>query len=274
MSQGRRMSQAGLSRAEEREPVPSLSLALKPSAQYGTTEFFQKYGKCQQAGARIRRWMDDENEPLCPIEPCMLTFGTFLETYPDAHPIPHVPDVAFKEQICALGLPNEWDNPVEGSIFRRWAFEEEDQGLVWHGSTGPGFIIIEEIQRTDKTAPPTSHIAQAFYERNFALTGPRGLKTIFVSTVLEDETDLFVRNFLYTAEAGLDWEAGPPAEPQTWTYGTREFDGLLGTRIGKSVAYIILGAFPRGTRRIVRIITWPQELGAHVHMRFDIEEIE
>lgn len=105
----------------------------------------------------------------------------------------------------------------------------------------------------NKNAPPSSHVAQALYERNFELAA---LKNIFVSTVNEDETDRFIRSQLYR-EAGLYWDAheSPPDEPQVWTYDTREFDGLLGVRIGKVVAYIVLGAFPQGTRRIRRVIT-------------------
>lgn len=277
----RRFSQAEPSPDEDPKSPFSLKdrkgTAHQSESTYGTPEFFKKYGKTQEDGAQMRRWMDDANEPNCHIQPCSLTFGTFLEMYPDAHPVPRVPDAEFKDQICALGLPNEWDNlrdPISGSIYRQWAFEEGSQGLVWRGSTGPGFILISEVHREDKTAPPISHISQAFYERNFPLTGRRGLKTIFVSTVIEDETDRFIRNVLYTVEAGIDWaHPGPPVEPQTWTYGTREFDGLMGTRIGKTVAYIILGAFPRGTRRIRRIVTWPAESGSHANMQFDIEEI-
>ncbi|KAJ5107646.1 hypothetical protein N7456_004321 [Penicillium angulare] len=35
--------------------------------------------------------------------------------------------------------------------------------------------------------------------------------------------------------------------------GSPEYQELLGTRIGRMVAYLVLGAFPRGTRKISRI---------------------
>jgi hypothetical protein len=39
------------------------------------------------------------------------------------------------------------------------------------------------------------------------------------------------------------------------------------------VAYIVLGASPRGTRRIKRIVTWTSMLKG-IYMRFDIGVIE
>lgn len=42
------------------------------------------------------------------------------------------------------------------------------------------------------------------------------------------------------------------------------------------VAYLVLGAFPRGTRRIAQIVTWYAESEGQclgdLQMRFDIEE--
>lgn len=48
---------------------------------------------------------------------------------------------------------------------------------------------------------------------------------------------------------------------------------LLGTRIGKLVAYIVLGAFDRGTRRIRQVVVWHSP-SYYAHMRVDLELIE
>jgi hypothetical protein len=117
--------------------------------------------------------------------------------------------------------------------------------------------------------PTASAVAQAFYERDFDLND---LRCVFVNGIINKNTVGFIREHIYNPEdfnefPGLDFA------PQTWKYASPEYDGLLGTRIGKVVAYLVLGAFERGTRRISQIVTYSYEGISAVHMRFDIEVV-
>jgi hypothetical protein len=95
------------------------------------------------------------------------------------------------------------------------------------------------------------------------------LRYIVLNNVVNLDTGELIRSKLYSELNGLQW---PDERPMSWTLGTPEFDSLLSTRMGKLVAYIILGAFPQGNRQIDRIVTWPGALG--IHMRFDIGVVE
>lgn len=134
---------------------------------------------------------------------------------------------------------------------------------VWQGLTAPGILVIEEIKR--KHGPYMSEISQAVYENSFPL---ESLKQVFMLDVENVDTVQFVSQRLYTTLNGLEW---PDETIRYWEYGTPEFKGLLGTKIGKVVAHFVLGAFERGTRRIVRIGT--SFMFDFLQMRFDIEEI-
>lgn len=99
------------------------------------------------------------------------------------------------------------------------------------------------------------------------------LRHVFFENVQNLETAPFVRRALYTEENNLSW---PRKSPQTWEYGTPEYDGLLGSRLGKIVGYLVLGAFPRGTRRITQIVTWaadPENHDRRLQIRFDIDDV-
>lgn len=61
---------------------------------------------------------------------------------------------------------------------------------------------------------------------------------------------------------------------QTFDFATDPdiFDILLGTRIGKTISYLVLGSFFRGTRHIARIVTVMYYANTF-HLQFDIEPI-
>jgi hypothetical protein len=230
-----------------------------------------KYVKFQEAGAQRRRWIADPEEPDCTIPRSTLTFAD-IDLGSDPVMKNKTIHKAFEQPVRDLGLPNEWDTPVVRgmSVYR---YIDIANGTVgFKGWSGPGLIALDTVSRSQGQGPPVSQIAQAVYEKDFAISE---LRYVFVKSVINEETIGFVEETLYPAN-DLQWSTGPAWQyswqytPRTWAYGTSEYDALLGTRIGKLVAYIVLGAFPRGTRRIERIVTWPG-VDLSCHMRFDIE---
>ncbi|KAJ5569896.1 uncharacterized protein N7459_009326 [Penicillium hispanicum] len=227
-----------------------------------------KYGDLQRVGAARRRWLENPNEPGCFIPRSTLMLNNFLANHPllenQARNIPEV----LRGHVIELGLPNEFDTNVQQSVYRH--FTVTDNEIIWVGCTGPGVIVISDMNRPEgSTAPPIAQVSQAFYERDFDLGL---LKVVFMLYVVNDETLEFIRETLYTQLNNISWPGGGR---RSWDFGTPEYDALLGTRLGKLAAYLLLGAFNRGTRRISRIITWPNRpvKKAAVHLRFDIETI-
>lgn len=127
--------------------------------------------------------------------------------------------------------------------------------------------MMEGIRRTANVGsiqPQISDVSLAVYKRDHTVDT---LSTIRVNLVENPETFSFIRNHLYGDAFGLMW---PDSGEQVWDEDS--FHQLLGTRIGKVVAYTVLGAFPRGTRCIARVWTVPSSGDNSVHMRFDIED--
>ncbi|CAG7955443.1 unnamed protein product [Penicillium salamii] len=148
-----------------------------------------------------------------------------------------------------------------------YKFDPESLRLnVWTGQSGPGVLVIEEIKR--KTGPYSSQISQAVYENDF---DPSTLNYIYFVDVQNEDTLDFVTDQLYTPSNGVVEQDDEITERYEWEYGSPEFDGLLGTKFGNHVVYLIMGAFKRGTRRIQRVRTWFafQEL----QMQFILENI-
>lgn len=133
---------------------------------------------------------------------------------------------------------------------------------MFKGRAGEGVLFIEDIMRSKGAVRPfISEISKAVYEDQFPLDT---LRYVIVTNISNEETKLFVNaRFNLTSDEKV-WESDAP-----------EFQAMLGTRIGKVVAYLMIGAYQRGTRKISRIAMW--KTGHHVkciQARFDIEAID
>lgn len=232
---------------------------ITPTAPQTTVQTIN-FSEFQERGARIRRWIEDPQEPNCHITKSTLTWQQIEEM-----------GYSFRQQdTTGLGDidPNEVNITIPGNLSRFHACSDDDLTCMWDGYTAEGAIAISTIHREQGcSVPQISQVTQAIYTRYHAIDG---LRYVFVRTVVNEETFAFVQRQLYTEAHGLQW---PNWGPQAWDIGTPQYDALLGTRIGKVVAYLVLGAFDRGTRRIKQIYTWPSMSGYAVNFRFGIEII-
>lgn len=224
-----------------------------------------KYGKLQQAGALRQEWIANPGS-ICPIPHSSLTFDDLLDL-DIIERLEGLPDEVCNEAV-AVGLSQEPEYRYVSIISEA---PEGCAGDVWVGRTGLGVLFIEVIFREpESNGPRASQIAKAVYERDFDIAG---LRYVFVTDVVNEETKRFAETQLYVGENGL---CPRDRESHAWNYGTPEYQALLGTRIGKTVAYLVLCAFERGTRRIGRIVTWYAEsVGSYpgeLQIRFDIEQ--
>lgn len=236
------------------------------------------YGSIEEEGAQRRRWIDDPSEPGCFIERSTLTYSQIVNRYEGTgfSTRPVDPDPDFEGHV--LTAIKELEQKEIISPVREYEnFELDSPLLAWSGCTGSGVIIIDVMMRSRvggnitreimDDVPHASCIAQAFYQRDFELDD---LRSIFVSDIVNKNTVGFFHEHIYD-ENFYDDFPGQISVPQTWEHGSPEYDGLLGTRIGKVVAYLVLGAFPRGTRRISRIVTYSSKGKNYIHMRFDLD---
>ncbi|KAJ5665713.1 uncharacterized protein N7477_008161 [Penicillium maclennaniae] len=247
-----RISFEGSSSTKERALIEDIT----PNALPTTVQL----SEFQERGAQIRRWIDDPQEHNCHISKSTLTWPQLAEM-----------GYSLRESdTTTLGDldPHRVDVPIPGNVSRFYACSNGNSTCVWDGFAGEGAIALNTIKRQKGSpAPQISQITQAIYTRHHAIDR---LRYVFVRNVVNEETLDFVQHQLYTEAHGPKW---PHWVPRAWKVGTPRYDALLGTRIGKVVGYLVLGAFDRGTRRIKQIYTWPSMSGSSVNFRFDIEVI-
>lgn len=241
-----------------------------------------KYGILQYNGVQLRQWIEDPSQAGCIIPRSTLTPNELWSTYQfSKSPLQSTLYSNYKEVATELELPwveldKDSDGPEdEDLVYRHYKIDYQGE-ISWDGWTGPGILVLDNIDRPlDSPAPPISSISQALYQRRHSMAR---LRYVIVGHVINTETFGLVKNSIYTRENGLDWDTDPRKpithEPQTWIHGSDEYDALLGSRIGKVVAYLVLGGYKRGTRQITRIVTWPAERRGALMIRFDIETVE
>lgn len=239
-----------------------------------TEEFPFQYGRLQAHGEQRRQWIADPAVVGCYIPRSTMTYAQFRnEQSFQFGPLRSNIDRDFAQQVRDLGLTNEFDTPLAaGQHSAYWEFQFSNDQIRWVGHTGQGVLVLTNIERPKgSTAPNLSAVSQAIYTRDFNIDT---LKHVLVHQVVNKETIGFIKDRLYTKANNLTW---PEQALQTWDHGTPEYDALLGSRIGKVVAYLVLGAFTRGTRYISRIVTWSAHMnpsmGRGSQMRFDIEVV-
>lgn len=236
----------------------------------------------REQGFKVLRWIENSGEPACPIPQQTLTFQQ----------VDQDTDVWVDEnQEFPLDLQMLPEIPETAPDERRFTrFSATHRRGMWVGMTAPGVIIMQNIARdqaeaTDEppgTEPPNAHsseIALAFYLRDHPI---ESLQNVFVTIIMNSQTRDYLEKHLYSdflSRDEKDWNSYSsvhecPMHIQAWEHGSEEFEALMGTRIGRTVAYLVLGGFPRGTRRIARIFVYITNVWYYrFDFRFDIEPI-
>ena len=245
-------------------PTPSTS----KSQTVPREEVPQLYGEIQQAGAERRKWIEDPKDNTCTIKPSTLSIsklkkqGWTFKTNIISTPLEIEPECA-KQQFPKSKKYRDVElfksELSKSGGHEKWSYNS------YYIILGEGIIYAKDIKRTD--GPPFSEIATALYTARSPI---ESLKHVYFDNVVNADTKRFVSKRLYTAQNGLTWSSYRPI--MVWKYDTAEYQGLLGTRLGKAVVYMVLGAFPRGTHYISRVVTFAgPAYGYALHLRFDIE---
>jgi hypothetical protein len=143
---------------------------------------------------------------------------------------------------------------------------------MWIGRIGPGVLIIECIERTSESITPwISELTKAMYENWARLSD---LRYIFITEVENADTVACVQKICDIQGLEYPQEYGDKRKwpKKVWRPSTPEFNALLGTRLGKVVAYFLLGAYGQGVKRIARIRFFHSGCDG-LNLRFDIEDV-
>lgn len=216
----------------------------------------------EKAGTERLRWMSNPVEH-CPIPRSTTTFEDLLSQGCQILDDKSVDlPKRYHVQAFLLGLPIE-------AVYRFCSLIKHEKryvGWEWDGVLGPGVIFLEILMKPAWVKfPRMSEITQAVYQKNFSLDD---LRYVFVSDIINTDTRDFIQNYLPELPRG---DGGGYTKSTAFEFGTEMYRALLATRIGKMIAYFVLGAFDRGTRRIARINVW--FISYKPQMRFDIEAL-
>ncbi|KAJ5774748.1 hypothetical protein N7457_009644 [Penicillium paradoxum] len=225
-----------------------------------------EYGRI---GAQYQSWISGRNRTACPIQRSTLAWSDLVDP----------PSAQDKFEVCAdeirfspeeagnirsVGLPVGRDWRSTFILHRGYLGDGYELGSnVYMHRTGLGAIFAENIARS--FGPYWGQIAQAQYQLDHHIDT---LRHVYFINVQNPHTSPYVETRLYP-RYGLDWRDDNGV--QEWAYATRDYQELLGTKLGRAVARLVLGAWPTGTHRIEKIVTWTI-LGV-LQMRFDIKPI-
>lgn len=175
--------ESAASKIEQAETKPQAGSAAVPG---------YKYGKLQRDGEQRRRWIEDPNDTSCTIQSSQLTMDDLQTQYtPGEANYENVPPT-LRDQVVELGLPDEFNNRPEQSVYRSWFIDEDD--MKWDGVMWDIMIVLVDIERTpDSNAPQMSEITLALLKHLFDVDY---LRYIFVHTVINLETLGFIARIM------------------------------------------------------------------------------
>ncbi|CAG8904518.1 unnamed protein product [Penicillium egyptiacum] len=221
-------------------------------------------------GAQYQAWIDDPEEPGCLIQPATLTIEEMTD---EAQPMPWTIDKSYYtvEPMALEGGDVESMNIARGGPRYRYTHLRTDPGPntleanEYEHRVARGVLVAERIYRVD--GPHWNEVARAQYLLDFNL---KTLRHVVFTDIGNDETAPYIRHELYPS-FGVRWSQARDVNCMIFRHGSAEYQELLGTKLGKAVACLILSSFPRGTMRITRIVTWCTSTAPQ--MRFEIEPV-
>jgi hypothetical protein len=248
-----------------------------PASVDGPVSGGYQYGQREISGELRQRWIDNANEPNCPIQPLNFEYKTLTHArnwserwHTDFnHRGPRPP--IFQVDLANCNLPTGDADYHDAKITKKSVVPHptRDRGTnLYHFTTAAGVIIVRNVERYD--GPWWSHVALAQYNIHFA---QNALRHVYAENVVNEDTSDFIHAIWAKTQPPNSpvFNRSPASVNQvSWAYDTPEYKAILGTDLGKGVAAVVLLAFPRGTRRIARVVVWRNII---LQMRFDIELI-
>ncbi|CAI7608038.1 unnamed protein product [Penicillium glandicola] len=220
-------------------------------------------------GTQYQAWIANTATTECPIRRSGITWADLVHNSVEErrfevylNEFRSTPEEVGNIESAGLSMGTDWRYVVLRQ-YGYWDHGRQEGWSIYHHRTGLGAIFVENITR--RFGPYWTQVAQAQYQLDNPIDT---LRHVYFLNVQNLHTWPYVEIHLYPRH-GLHWFDNHG--PQCWEYGTREYQEILGTKLGRGVARLVLGAWPRGTHRIDTIYTWT--FIGNLQMRFDIKQI-
>lgn len=215
-------------------------------------------------GKQICRWIENAKEPDCPVQRNQLTFGEIqdIAMMTSASDLVSFESVAYVEGDEYLLFPPRSDFPRRSAKdYLKWNIRYNparlgEQSTFFVGLTGPGVIDIQMMGRQSHD-PHISDICATLYSRH--QRGMESLKHIYASNIINTQTGTYLYHL---------YNKPDPPHTMLHEHGSKEYYEIMGTRIGRTVAYIVLSGLDQGSHYIKCIISYVMD--RRVSLRFDL----
>ena len=260
----------GSSASSKRQRLDGSSDTASGRVRNGIELTLESITRYRNKGAQYQAWIDDPEAPGCQIRPATLTIEEMIDK---TQQVPwKIQESYFIAEPMALeGGDVESMNIDRGGPRYRYTHLRRDPGPntfetnEFEHRVTRGVIIAERIYRED--GPHWNEVARAQYLLDYNLNT---LRHVVFTDIGNEETGPYIRHEIYP-RLGVRWSQARDVECMKFEHGSAEYQELLGTKLGKAVACLILSSFPRGTMKITRIATWCNSTAPQ--MRFEIEPV-
>lgn len=236
----------------------------------------------RQRGAELQAWIADPTAPGCNVQQKIQSWETLLGD--DIRRWDRNTTQTTNLELIDGQMPIQrgWVSPPlevgnvhkiglsHNNVYRQIIWQPMGTGPygvqvmnIWRQDTGLGAIFARDILR--QHGAHWGEVCQAQYTIDNPI---ETLKYVFVINCVNDQTWPYVMDLYYRKKLSYD---DPLLPAVIWQWDSPEYQEILGTTIGRGVARLVLGSFPRGTRRIDRIQTWVHN--GQLQLRFDIVEV-
>ncbi|KAJ5421054.1 hypothetical protein N7465_003573 [Penicillium sp. CMV-2018d] len=239
----------------------------------------EKLATYRRKGAELVAWLEDPNEPGCYVAPATVTLDDMLNNFQEDYRF-GVGQSVFQDvdDIFDGGEPETMGLTIQNNRYRRVTLSSKvnDEEILRENARdrmsnsfahmiGPGIIMALSIYRYD--CVQWNEIARALYVADHPITT---LRHIMYSCVVNDETGPYIRRIAYPRHDRI-FDSAERDPPLILERGTREYEELLGTKLGKATAILLISSLPRGTIRISRAVIWNYH--TRLELRFQFEPI-
>ncbi|KAJ5940858.1 hypothetical protein N7516_001026 [Penicillium verrucosum] len=232
----------------------------------------------RRKGAQVIAWLEDPNEPNCDIAQTTTTLHDLMNNLPEESRF-QVKESNFQNlgnlfqgaEPESMGLDTTPNSYRKSTVFSPVVDQEILDKFGLAGMTngfehivGPGVLVATSIFRHD--CVQWNVVARAVYEWDHPIST---LRHIMFEMIVNSETAPYIRRVAY-ARHGRDFSTARNEPCLKIERGTREYEELLGTKLGRAAAILLISCFPRGTVRIARAVAWND---GTTELRFEIEPI-
>lgn len=232
----------------------------------------------RRKGAQVIAWLEDPNEPNCDIAQTTTTLDDLLNNLPEERRF-RVKESNFQNlgNLFAGAEPESMGLDTTPNIYRKSTvfspvvdqeiLDKFGLGSMSNGFehiVGPGVLVATSIFRHD--CVQWNVVARAVYEWDHPIST---LRHIMFEMIVNSETAPYIRRVAYVRN-GRDFSTSRNEPCLKIERGTREYEELLGTKLGRATAILLISCFPRGTVRIARAVAWND---GTTELRFEIEPI-